>query len=125
MGEYWSQILSVFGMLAAIVLVLVCAYWFTRWAGPNLGGGPFAVGKSGGRLQVLDRALVGRDQALLVVKAGQRYLLLGCTPAGMTLLAELTREEGEIWDPPVPPEGLEEKRSLDFRALMQRLREKK
>ena len=122
---YWPQILSVFGMLAVILLVLVGAYCFTRWAGPGLGGNLFAAGKGGGRLQVLDRAIVGRDQSLLVVRAGQRYLLLGCTPAGVTLLAELTPEEGEIWDPPVPPEGLEEKRSPDFRALIQRLREKK
>ena len=123
--EYWPQILSVIGLLAVTVLVLVGAWWFTRWAGPGLGGGLIAAGKGGGRLQVLDRAIIGRDQALLVVKAGQRYLLLGCTPAGLTLLAELKPEEGEIWDPPAPAEGPEEKRSLDFRALMQRLREKK
>lgn len=122
--EYWPQVFSVIGLLAVIVLVLVGAYCFTRWAGPNLGGSLFAAGRDG-RLRVLDRAVVGRDQALLVVKAGQRYLLLGCTPAGLTLLAELTQEEGEIWDPPVPDEGPEEKRSLDFRALMQRLKEKK
>ena len=120
----WLQILSIFGMLAVIALVLVGAWWFTRWVGPGLGGGLFAAGK-GGRIQVLDRAAVGRDQAVLVVKAGQRYLLLGCTPAGLTLLAELKREEGEIWDPPASAEGPEEKRSPDFRALIQRLREKK
>lgn len=122
---YWPQVLSVIGLLAVILLVLAGAYCFTRWAGSNLGGGLFSAGKGGGRLQVLDRAIVGRDQAVLVVKAGQRYLLLGCTPAGLTLLAELKREEGEIWDPPAPAEGPEEKRSPDFRALMQRLREKK
>ena len=43
----------------------------------------------------------------------------------LTLLAELKREEGEIWDPPSSVEGPEEKRPLDFRTLMQRLREKK
>ena len=123
--EYWPQVLSVIGLLAVVLLVLVGAYCFTRWAGPNLSGGLFAAGRGGRRLQVLDRAVVGRDQALLVVKAGQRYLLLGCTSAGLTLLAELTQEEGEIWDPPTPAEGPEEKRSPDFHALMQRLRDKK
>ena len=123
--EFWPQILSVIGLLAVISLVLVCAYCFTRWAGPGLSGGLFAVGKAAGHLQVLDRAIVARDQALLVVKAGQRYLLLGCAPAGLTLLAELTREEGELWDPPASAEGPEKRRSPDFHALMQRLREKK
>ena len=123
--EYWSQILSVLSLLAVILLVLVGAYFFTRWAGQAAGSGLFSARRGGGQLQILDRANLGRDQALLVVKAGQRYLLLGCTPAGLTLLAELTREEGKSWDPPVPPEGPEVKRPPDFRALMQRLREKK
>lgn len=123
--NYWSQVLSVFGLLAVVLLVLAGAYFFTRWAGWNMGGGLRSAGRSGCRLQVLDRAVLGRDQALLVVKAGQRYLLLGSTSAGLSLLAELTREEGEGWDPPVPPEGPDSKRPPDFRALMQRLREKK
>ena len=121
---YWSQILSVLGLLAVVLLVLAGAWAFTRWAGQNLGGG-LLVARGGGRLQVLDRAAVGRDQAVLVVKAGQRYLLLGSTSAGLTLLAELTPEEGKEWDPPEPPDGPEQKRPADFRALMQRLREKK
>ncbi len=122
--KYWSQLLSVLGLLAVILLVLVLAWLFTRWAGRGMGGGLFAASRAG-RIRVLDRAAIGRDQALLVVKAGQRYLLLGSTPAGLSLLVELTREEGENWVPLVPPEGPEQKRPPDFRALMQRLREKK
>lgn len=119
----WPEVLSVLGLLAVVLLVLAGAYLFTRWAGQNLGGGLLSA-RSGSRLQVLDRAAVGRDQNLLVVRAGQRYLLLGSTPAGLTLLAELTREEGENWEPPAPPQGPEQKHPMDFRALMQRLREK-
>lgn len=117
------EVLSVLGLLAVVLLVLAGAYLFTRWAGQSLGGGLLSA-RSNGRLQVLDRAAVGRDQNLLVVRAGQRYLLLGSTPAGLTLLAELTREEGENWESPAPPQGPEQKRPMDFRALMQRLREK-
>ncbi len=121
--ENWPQILSVLGLLAVVLLVLVGAYFFTRWAGQNMGSGLFAL--RSGQLQVLDRAALGRDQALLVVKAGQRYLLLGSSTAGVTLLAELTREEGECWEAPVSPQGPEGKQSPNFRALMRRLKEKK
>ena len=120
----WGDLLSLLGILLVLLLVLAASYLVTRWAGQTLGGGFSAVGR-GGRLQVLDRAGVGRDQSLLVVRAGQRYLLLGSTPAGLTLLAELTQEEGKDWDPPAPPDGPELKRPVDFHALMQRLREKK
>lgn len=118
-----EPILSVIGLLAVVLLVLAGAYAFTRWAGKNLGGS-FGAGLAGGRrLEVLDRAGLGKDQTLLVVRAGQRYLLLGSTPAGVTLLAELTKEEGESWNPPASS-GEPEERS-DFLALMRRLRDKK
>ena len=124
--KYLPQTLSVLGLLAVILLVLLGAYLFTRWASQSLGtGGLFAAPKGGSRLRVLDRALIGRDQALLVVKAGQRYLLMGSGPGGLTLLAELSREEGENWEAPVSPEGPELRRPPDFRALIQRLKEKK
>ena len=73
----------------------------------------------------MDRAVLGKDQLLLVVQAGERYLLLGSTPAGLTLLAELSREEGENWLPPPPAAGADGSKHADFQAILQRLREKK
>ena len=61
-----QALLSAFSLLAAILLVLAGAYVFTRWASRNLNGG-LLTGRSGGRIQVLDRAVLGRDHALLVV----------------------------------------------------------
>ena len=118
-------ILSALGLLAVVLLVMGGAYAFTRWAGRSLGAGfPGGLGGSG-RFQVLDRAVLGRDQTLLVVRAGERYLLLGSSSAGLTLRAELSREEGEQWRPAPPAGGLEGKKPSDFLALVQRLREKK
>ena len=119
-----EPLLSLIGLLAVFLLVLAGAYFFTRWAGKNLGGG-FAAGLGGRRLEVLDRAGLGKDQALLVVRAGERYLLLGSTPAGVTLLLELTREEGESWKLSGSSGGPEDRKPPDFLALMQRLKEKK
>lgn len=120
-----NPVLSAAGLLAATLLVLAGAYVFIRWAGKNLGGGLIGGLGGGRRLTVLDRASLGRDQSLLVVQAGERYLLLGSTPAGVTLLAELTAEEGVLWLPPTPAKGPEQANLPDFRALLQRLREKK
>ena len=120
-----KPILSAISLLAVILLVLAAAYVFTRWAGKNLGGGLIGGLSGGRRLTVLDRASLGRDQSLLVVQAGERWLLLGSTPAGVTLLAELTEEEGRLWLSPPSPKGPEQINVPDFRALLQRLREKK
>ncbi len=117
-----EPVLSAIGLLAIVLLVLVGAYAFTRWAGKNLGGGFGGLG-GGGRVEVLDRTNLDRDRAILLVRAGERYLLLGSAPGGLTLLAELTREEGESWKPPASPGGPEGK--AEFLTLLRRLREKK
>ena len=117
------DLISLLGALVVIALVMAGAYAFTRWAGTRLGGG-LSFKPGGSRLKVLDRAALGKEQSLLVVQAGERYLLLGSTAAGLTLLAELTREEGEAWGPAAGAEAPAEGKPGDFRALMQRLREK-
>ena len=118
-----EPILSAVSLLAVVLLVLAGAWLFTRWAGRSLGLGFTGGASRSGRIRVLDRADLGRERTLLVVRAGQRYLLLGSTSAGLSLLAELSREEGELWEK--PPEKQEGKGPLEFTALMQRLREKK
>lgn len=117
-----GPVLSAVGLLAVVLLVLAGAWIFTRWAGKNLGGS-FAGFGGGGRVEVLDRTNLDRDRAILLVRAGERYLLLGSAPGGLTLLAELTREEGENWNPPAPSGGPE--KPPEFLALLRRLREKK
>ena len=115
----WKDLLSLLGIVLALVLVLVGCYLFTRWAGTGLGGGP---GRGSARMQVVERLAVGRDQALLVVRLADRYLLVGSTPAGFSLLAELTEEEGAQFAPSAEPM---DRPGMDFRELMRKLREKK
>ena len=117
-----GPLLSAVGLLAAVLLVLAGAWNFTRGAGKNLGGGFTGFGGSG-RIEVLDRTNLDRDLAILLIRAGERYLVLGSAPGGLTLLSELTAEEGENWNPPAPS-GAPEK-PAEFLALLRRLREKK
>ena len=115
------EILSLLGILLALLLVLGGSYLVTRWAGMGLAG-RFGL-SGGGRIRVLERVATGRDQALLVVQAAERYFLLGSSPSGWTLLAELTQEEGELWTP--SPGVSAPGKMPDFRTLFQRMREKK
>lgn len=104
-----SDILALVGMLVAMAAVLGLAYLFTRYVAARglVGGMPSAPGR---RMKVLDQLPLGKDQKLALVQAGERYFLLGVTPAGMTNLAELTAEEAALWsqtaeggDQPHPP----------------------
>ena len=115
-------VLSLLGALLVIVLVLGGSYFFTRWAGTRLNGGLLPHG-GGSRMRILDRISIGRDQQLLVVQAGGRYLLLGSSADRLTLLTELTAEEGAQWQIP-PSDASQSRKAPDFGALLQRLREK-
>ena len=113
-----QDLLSLLGIIVVLALVLLASYLVTRWAGMGLGG---RLGAGGGQhVRVLERVGVGRDQAIVVVQAANRYFLLGSSPSGISLVAELTAEEGELWASSGPSGE-----APDFRAMLRRLREKK
>ncbi len=119
-----QEVLSLLGILLVMVLVLVGCYFVTRWAGTGLSLRIGAQG-AGGRLRVLDRLPVGRDQVILVVQAAGRFLILGSSPSGFSLLCELTEEEGAQWIGSPDSDSPAEKAVPDFREMLRRFREKK
>lgn len=92
-------------LLFIVALILLLAYLFTKYvAGRGLLGG-----LSAGRdedLKILAQLATGKDQRLLLVKAGGRYFLIGSAPSGISNIAEFTEEEAKVWtDKADPPEG--------------------
>lgn len=119
-----KNLLSLLGILAVLLLVLFGCYLFTRWAGTGLSG-RFLMPGAQRQMKVLERLAVGRDQALLVVRLAKRTFLLGSSPSGFSLLAELTEEEGALWAEPPPSEPDAGGTPPDFQQLLRKLREKK
>lgn len=94
----WEEIGALLGMLAAVLGVLVLAWLFTRHlAGRTPGLGGFLPGRNG-KLRLLERMPLGREQSLVVVRAGEKVLLLGVTGREISLLRELSAEEAAAWD---------------------------
>lgn len=95
-----KSLFNLIWLLICVVVVIVLAYLFTRFLAGRGGG---MGGLSGGEgFQVLRRLPLGREQSAALVKAGERYFLLGVAPSGITLLAELTAEEAEAMTAPPP-----------------------
>ena len=101
-----SSLLSLLWLLVCVLGVVVLAWLFTRYVAGRGG----MIGASGGseRFKVLSRLPLGREQNAVLVKAGEKYLLLGVTPSEISLLKELTAEEAEAVyalppDQPAPP----------------------
>lgn len=119
-----KDLLSLLGILAVLLLVLFGCYLFTRWAGTGLSG-HFLTPAAQRRMKVLERLAVGKDQALLVVRVADRTFLFGSSPSGFSLLAELTEEEGALWDDPAPSGPETGRTPPDFQQFIRKLREKK
>ena len=120
----WEEIGTLLGMLLAVAVVLVLAYGCTRLLAGR--GGLLSRGVSlSGNLRVLERLALGREQSVAVVQVGDRRLLLGVTPAQITLLRELDEEEAAKWDEPRPPEGISGTAMRFQDALREVLKQKK
>ena len=119
-----KDLLSLLGVLMVLLLVLFGCYLFTRWAGTGLSG-RFLTPGTQRQMKVLERLAVGKDQTLLVVRLADRTFLLGSSPSGFSLLAELTEEEGALWAEPSSSEPDAGRTPPDFQQLIRKIREKK
>ena len=103
-----DSMLSLIWMLLCVVVIIVLAYLFTRYVAGRRGLGGFGAPGGTGRFKALARLSLGREQSAVLVQAGERYLLLGGAPSGVTLLAALSQEEAQERSapspgPPAPP----------------------
>ncbi|MEY8387117.1 flagellar biosynthetic protein FliO [Oscillospiraceae bacterium 38-13] len=93
----YTTLVSLLWLILCVVMIAGLAYWYTRFVAGRTGLGVPAAGR---QMEVLDQLPLGRDQSVILARAGERYLLLGATPAGISLLAELTPEEAATWKQP-------------------------
>ena len=85
----WSEALSVIGTIVLMIAVFVAAYFVSKYVGkhykPNYG---FSK-----NISVIDSTAIGKDRSLLLVKVGEKNLLIGSTPNEITLLSEFPAEQ--------------------------------
>ena len=93
-----DEILSVLWVLGCTVAVLALCYYVTRRLTrlPTFGRCAGGIPREG-RLEVLSRVPLGKDQFLVVAAVGKRCFLLGCAAGSISLLTELTEEEAAAW----------------------------
>lgn len=85
LGDIFSLLL----MLVAVGAILYLSYIVSR----KVGSGTISSGMAG-NIRILDRAFVGRDKSVVIVRVGQKDYLLGVSQENVCLLQEL--EEGQV-----------------------------
>jgi flagellar biosynthetic protein FliO len=95
-----GMLLRTFGVLLLIVGFIAAAGWGLRYFGfINFG----KQHSEAAGLKVLDTVPLGERRTLTLVQFGERTLLIGSTPQGLTLLAEQTDDAAEAPDNYRPP----------------------
>lgn len=119
-----EEILSVLWVLVCTVAVLALCYYVTRRLTRLPALSRYAGGiPREGRLEVLARVPLGKDQSLVVAAVGKRCFLLGCAAGSISLLTELTEEEAAAWTARREEKNSTEQRS--FRDAMSELLKQK
>lgn len=107
MGEQLKAIMTVAGTLLLMVLVFVGAYYASRMVGGNMNR---SRGSSKGRIEILDRTIMGKDQSLLIVRVAGKVLLLSVTSQQIQKVDEL--------DPNLFSEEHEVPPTMDFKTVL-------
>jgi flagellar biosynthetic protein FliO len=113
-AELLVRLVASLGMVVAIILV---AHKYLR----TKGGLRFGRGPNAPKLDVLDRAPIGRNAQVAVVRVGGRGLIVGVTEQSVTLLAEapelIDRYETEEAERTAPPAEQGTRRASAWRGL--------
>lgn len=82
------------------------------------------LAKGGGKyIRLLDKTVLGQDKSIALVKAGGKYLLLGIAASGISVLAELDKEQLEETEAPEAPGGAIGE--MNFKSIMEMLKDRK
>ncbi|MCL2386692.1 MAG: flagellar biosynthetic protein FliO [Defluviitaleaceae bacterium] len=85
-----SQLFSIFRFFAATILVAILAYFVTKKMAGARGMG---IGRRTGNLSIVESINVGGQAVVRLVKAGDKFLVIGVTKERVTLLSELGKEQ--------------------------------
>jgi len=85
-GMIWSFV----QFIAATIFVAILAYYVTK---RMFGARGAAMGRNGGNLAIVESVNVGGQAIIQLVKAGDKYLVIGVTKERITMLSELSAEQ--------------------------------
>jgi flagellar biosynthetic protein FliO len=95
-GDIWGTVETIL----VVIVILFLAWYVTRFVGLR------ARGRAAGRhMRVVDRLTVGNDKALLLVKVGAEYCVIGVTGHEMRLIKTLDPAEAEAMEAEAQPTG--------------------
>ena len=91
-GSPFGQLFGILRVVAAVAFVALLAYFTVKMMALSRG----RRGK-GGNLYVVESIIVGNSSMVQIIKAGNRYLVIGVTKERVTFLADL--DDSQVSEP--------------------------
>ena len=104
-GSGTDQIFVVLRWVAATAFVAVLAYYVTKMLALSRGRG-----RKGGNLRIVESISLGNQSVIHLIKAADKYLVVGVSRENITMLCELSEDEvvvdeQALFDPKETPFG--------------------
>ena len=107
-----NNILQLFAVMTVFVLILVVAYFVTRWIGTNQGRNFF-----GKNIRVIEGCRIGTNKFIQIVKVGNKFLILGIGKDEISYLGEVEEQDLAITENGV-------KTLPDFKEILAKVKQK-
>lgn len=114
-GSFAARLFTVFGTLIIFALILYLAYIASRYLGKRFS----SVNRTGSNMKILESMPVGQDKILLIVKAGEKTMLLGSSKDHIEYICDL--DESELVTDSVTQEHSGDFSQIFKKALSERL----
>ena len=105
-----AEIVSVFLALIAVIAVMIAVIYMMKWLLGKISGSSVSGGGTRGGLKMISCISVGQERSVAVIRAGEKYLLVGITAGGITNLCQLDENDIELMTrPDQSPEDMQGK----------------
>lgn len=109
----WSIIVT----FAAAALIIYLSYLFSKYVGKTMN-----KSSSSRYMRLIDQITIGQDRNIVIMQAGDKYLLVGITSGQINLLREMKEEELVLLS---PDEEQTTVKTPDFKELIEKFNDLK
>lgn len=83
-----GDLLTLFGTLLAVILILFASFWCTRYIGKTA-----SVRRQSSYMKIEDQLPLGQDKSLAIVRLGLNLYLVSISQEGVSILREVDEED--------------------------------
>lgn len=102
-----AEIVSVFLALIVVIALMIAVIYLMKWLLGKISGSAVTGDGTKCGLKMISCISVGQEKSVAVIRAGEKYLLIGITAGGITNLCELDENDIGLINCRTSPEDMQ------------------